>query len=97
MGGRHKKELASPSCSGEEPEGHYTALSGNDKVVASYAGISIFHVQELDVFTYWQLLRDAVIYVCQKTEQGRDYLERCWAAEQTEPDRKMLRQYFGKK
>ncbi|HCW79781.1 MAG TPA: hypothetical protein DG942_01590 [Ruminococcaceae bacterium] len=71
-------------------------MSGNDKVVADYASISIFAVQELDVFTYWQMLRDAVIYACQQTEPGREYLEKCWAAEQTEPDRKMLRQYFGK-
>lgn len=96
MGGRHKKELASPSCPDDEPEGHYVAWSGNDKIVADYAGISIFQVQDLNIFLYWFLLREAVIFECQKTEQGRDYLERCWAAEQTEPDRKMLRQYFGK-
>ena len=96
MGGRHKKELAPPSCPDDGPEGHYTAETGNDKFTADYAGISIFEVQELDVFTYWQLLRDAVIYSCQQTEDGRDYLERCWAAEQTEPDRKALRRYFGK-
>jgi hypothetical protein len=53
-------------------------------------------MESLTVFEFWLLLRDAVIYNCQQTEEGRDYLERCWAAEQTEPDRKMLRQYFGK-
>lgn len=96
MGGGRKKELAPPSCPDDKPEGHYTAETGDDKFVADYAGISIFEVQKLDVFTYWQLLRDAVIYVCRQNEEGRDYLERCWVAEQTEPDRKMLRQYFGK-
>ena len=96
MGGRHKKELAPPSCPDDEVKGHYAADTGNDKVVADYAGISIFQVQDLDVFTYWQFLCDAVVYNCQQTEEGRDYLEKCWVAQQTEPDRKMLRQYFEK-
>ncbi len=96
--GKAEKKLTVPSCpEGGKNEGHYTAITGNDKIVADYAGISIFEVQNLDVFSYWFLLREAVIFACQQTEGGRDYLERCWAAEQTEPDRKMLRQYFGKK
>ncbi|QEY35888.1 hypothetical protein FL966_01800 [Caproiciproducens galactitolivorans] len=90
--------MSVPSCQdSEQNEGHYTAVTGDDKFVADYTGINIFQVQQMDVFTYWQLLRDAVIFTCQQSEQGRDYLERCWAAEQTEPDRKMLRQYFGKR
>lgn len=97
MGGRHKKELAPPSCPDDEQEGHLSAVTGDDKFVADYAGISIFQVQELDVFTYWQFLRDAVIFACQQTESGREYLEKCWVAQQTEPDRKILRKYFGKK
>ena len=96
MGSRHKKELAPPSCPDDESEGHYSAVTGDDKFVADYAGVSIFQVQELDVFTYWQFLRDAIIYGCQQTDDGREYLEKCWVAQQTEPDRKMLRQYFGK-
>ena len=96
MGGGHKKELAPPSCPDDEPEGHYTTETGDDKFVADYAGISIFQVQELDVFTYWQFLRDGVIYNRRQTESGREYLEKCWVAQQTEPDRAMLRKYFGR-
>jgi hypothetical protein len=98
LGGRHKKELAPPSCPDDEPEGHYTAWTGNDKDHRRAMPESVvFQVQNLNIFIYWFLLRDASdLRNCQQTEQGRDYLERCWAAEQTEPDRKMLWQYFGK-
>jgi hypothetical protein len=42
------------------------------------------------------LLRDAVVYNCKQTEEGRDYLKKCWLAEQSEPDRDTLRKFFGK-
>jgi hypothetical protein len=31
-----------------------------------------------------------------KSEKGREYLEKCWVLEQTEPDRKALRKKAGK-
>jgi hypothetical protein len=42
------------------------------------------------------LFRDAYIYRLQQTEKGREYLENAWIFEQTEPDRKKLRQHFSK-
>lgn len=42
------------------------------------------------------LLKDAYIYKLNQTEQGRDYLERCWLFEQTKPDRNKLRAFIKK-
>lgn len=65
------------------------------KTITDYAGLDFEQIDNLDIFTYWQLLRDAVIYNAAQTEKGRDWLERCWVAEQKEPDRKTLRELFG--
>lgn len=64
--------------------------------MADYAGISIFDVQDMDCILYLQLRRDAWIHMLNKTEGGRKYLEDAWILEQTEPDRKALREKFGK-
>jgi hypothetical protein len=53
-------------------------------------------IGNLDVFNYWSILRDAVIYRYMQSEKGQEYLERCWMLEQTKPDRKRLREKFGK-
>lgn len=42
------------------------------------------------------LLRDAYIFRMDRTEAGREHLEKCWILEQTIPDRKRLRKRFGK-
>ena len=65
------------------------------KIVADYANISIPDTAELEVFDYWGLLRDAVIWNCNKTEKGREYLENAYNYAQTEPDRSALRENFG--
>lgn len=49
---------------------------------------------ELDTLTYNYLLRDAFVMRLKETEDGRDYLERCWRYKQTEPDRASLREQF---
>lgn len=67
-----------------------------EKLVADYARISIFEVEDLCYYTYRLLLRDAVIHACESTPSGREYLEKCWTLEQTEPDREKLREVFGK-
>jgi len=53
-------------------------------------------VIELDVFEYWAILRDAVIYKHMQTSEGQEYLNKCWILEQTAPDRKRLREKFRK-
>lgn len=67
-----------------------------EKLVSEYTGFNFAQILELDVFEYQALLRDAVIYKYMQTEEGRDYLDRCWILEQTKPDRKRLREKFGK-
>lgn len=49
------------------------------------------------IFEYWLLLHDAVIYNHNQTEEGREYLDNCWRMEQTEPNRKRLREKIGGK
>jgi len=43
------------------------------------------------------LLRDALIHKCEETESGREYLEKCWTLEQTEPEREKLREKYGRR
>lgn len=54
--------------------------------MAAYAGMVLSEVYDLDVFTFWALLRDAVIYNRSQTKAGRDWLKNAWRMTQTEPD-----------
>lgn len=54
-------------------------------------------IEELPIDVYMLLLRDAFIARQEETEAGRQYLADCWRLEQTEPDRKKLREKFGRK
>lgn len=65
--------------------------------MAEYAGISLPQVGELDVFTFWALLRDAVIYNHSQTKKGREWLNNAWRLTQTEPEVDKLTEKFGKK
>lgn len=65
------------------------------KTVSEYSGLSFGEVMELDIFEYWGLLRDAVIYNNSITEDGRKWLRNAWRLTQTEPDRKKLHEKFG--
>ncbi len=67
-----------------------------DKWVSDYANLPITAVGNLCLYDYRLLLRDAVIHRLSQTESGREYLEKCWMLEQTEPDRKRLGERFGK-
>lgn len=53
-------------------------------------------VQELEYTDYLMLRRDAFISTLNKTEKGREYLSNAYRLEQVEPDRKGLRNTFGK-
>ncbi len=69
--------------------------TANMKTVADYCGCSLMEVSDMDVFTYWGLLHDAVTWNCSKTESGRKYLENAYNSIQTVPDRNALKQYSG--
>lgn len=61
-----------------------------------HTGLNIYEIGELQFDEYLFLRREAYIYTLQKTETGREYLEKCWVLEQTEPDRKKLKEKFNK-
>lgn len=65
-------------------------------MVSQYTGLNMLEVEELDYFDYLQYRRDAFIYSLSKTEQGQEYLDNAYRLEQTEPDRKSLKERFGK-
>ncbi|MCM1133580.1 MAG: hypothetical protein NC340_08935 [Ruminococcus flavefaciens] len=65
------------------------------KTVADYSNMNFNEVLALDIFTYWAWLHDAVVWNCERTSNGRDYLEKAWAGSQTEPDREAFRAVFG--
>lgn len=68
-----------------------------EKTVAEYANISIPDVYELDIFSFWALLHDAVIYNRSKTKQGRQWLKNAWRLTQTEPDDEAIAQEISKR
>lgn len=61
-------------------------------MISDYTRLSFDECNQLDILTYKQLLVDAFIDLMNQTEEGRDYLERCWMLKQTEPDRTGLRE-----
>lgn len=65
--------------------------------MASYACTSLLEVREMPYDLFLELRRDAFIDALNHTESGRDYLDRAWQLEQTEPDRASLRDAFGRK
>lgn len=65
-----------------------------EKRISEYLNISILNVEELDLVEYLFFLREAVIYNCSQTDEGREYLRNAKRLEQTEPDREELRNTF---
>ena len=49
---------------------------------------------EMDTLTFNLLLRDATVMKLKETEDGQDYLEKCWTYQQQNPDRAALRKQF---
>lgn len=65
--------------------------------VSEYTGLNFKEVWALDYITYLTLRRDAFIAWLSRSEAGTEYLDNAWRMEQTEPDRKALRERFKKK
>lgn len=78
------------------PDNPYTVVTREAFLIYEYSGIAFGDQRRLDVFTYWQIVRDAVVHKLEQTKAGREYLQHCWVGEQTEPDRKTLREMFGR-
>ncbi len=68
-----------------------------EHIVHEYTGLNFNEIEELEYIDYLQYRRDAFIHLLNKTEEGREYLENARTLTQTEPDRKRLRELFGKK
>ena len=43
-----------------------------EKTIANYLNISVIEVQELDLVEYLFFLREAFIYNCSQTDEGRE-------------------------
>lgn len=56
----------------------------------------LFQVYEMDIFTFWALLRDVIIYNQSRTKAGRKWLNNAYRLTQTEPDLPKLRRKAGK-
>lgn len=80
----------------DSDDGHYEVNTIEEKTVSDYTGYDFDRVEELEVFEYWLLLRDAIVYKYLQTKEGREYLEKCWIMEQTKPDRQALREKMKK-
>lgn len=65
-------------------------------MVSQYTGLTILQVEDLDYIDYLRYRRDAFIDKLGQTEKGLEYLDNAYRIEQTEPDRKSLRDQFGK-
>ena len=50
----------------------------------------------MDTYTHSLLVRDAFCLKLSKTEEGREYLDKCHRYTLTEPDIKQLREQFAK-
>lgn len=74
----------------------YTNTTWGRRLVSEYTGLNFHQVGELDYGVYLLWLRDAYIYMLNRTEEGRQYLDDCWRMEQTKPDRAKLHQKLGK-
>lgn len=74
----------------------YTVVSWWRHLVASYTGLNFLQVAELDYIQYLIWRRDAYIYMLNQTSEGVEYLNNAYRLEQTEPDRKRLREKLGK-
>ena len=65
--------------------------------VSEYTGLNFHEVWAMDYVVYLTLRRDAFISWLSSSEAGTEYLDNAWRMEQTEPDRKALRDKFGRK
>lgn len=65
-----------------------------EKTIHDYTGYDFDRIDELNLIEYLVYFRDAIIYEFSQTEHGREYLEKCWILEQTEPERDKLRHNF---
>ena len=64
--------------------------------MSDYTGLDFLQVAELDYLQYLIWRRDAYIDRLSQSEEGQEYLKNAYRMEQTQPDRKRLREKIGK-
>lgn len=52
---------------------------------------------EMDTLSFAQVLRDATCYELRQTDDGKEFLDKCWIYQQTKPDRAALRNKYSNK
>lgn len=80
-----------------DSKAYFRCVSGFKKIAADYSGCSVREVYDMDVFEYWGILHDAVVWNCGSTKEGREYLENAYMYMQEKPDREIARKIFGGK
>ena len=92
---RKREEYYPPHVEGDVPETRYNTVYHELKAVSEYTHDSFTTLEKMDVLTFWRLYRDAIIYNCNKSDEGREYLERAFANTQTKPDRAAIAQIIA--
>lgn len=72
---------------------YYNCNTQDIKIVSDYTSLSFAEVESLDIFIFWGYLHDAAVWNCNRTEAGREYLEKAYTHSQIEPDRPALRRF----
>ena len=68
-------------------ESHYSTVFHELKLVSDYTHDSFTTLRKMDVLMFWRYYRDAIIHTCNKSEDGKEYLNKAYNQEQTKPDR----------
>lgn len=64
----------------------YKAVFHELKTVSDYTGMGFLQLRELSLFTFWRYYKDAIIHNMCLSENGIEYLNKCYTSEQTKPD-----------
>ena len=64
----------------------YDRYTVSDKLVADYANMDIYKINDISILDYWCLERDAFIFQLSQTEKGREYLNNAYRITCTEAD-----------
>lgn len=101
MAQRHtnRKKLTVPFCPEfKDEKAYYKTSTAEEKTVCNYTKIDFMSLRELDIFAFWQYLRDAVIYNLSLTDKGKEYLEKAYLYEKNryvdKPDRAALAEFL---
>ena len=85
------KEMQVPYAPHDGSNPKFQNLSSDVKIVADYMNASFFKVWNLSVLDFFGYLHDAIVWNCEKSEAGKEYLSEAFDYEQTEPDRNAIR------